>query len=582
MTKVALSLAAFYIVYLLFLKRDTMYERNRFFILLSFLASLILPFIIIETRQPVDIQFFGKNLSEVIINGTYETSSPGTDEHTFISWTRIILTAYIAGIIVFGIKLIAEILSLLVMIARQKNSRNNIIRLKSRNTSGFSAFGYIFVYSESPTVEVDEIIRHEQKHLDRYHFLDIIFLEVIKVIQWFNPFIYLYDRSLREVHEFQADEECLNSGIPIQKYQGLILNQVFRTSIFNVSNSFSNPTLIKKRMIMMTRKRSKTLANLKILLVLPVLFLLLILFSTCATKNKSDVTLTEAAPPPPPTPPVSVNDEDKKMEVIRVPYEPSGSQEPEPFVVVEEMPMFEGGEVALLNYLAENIIYPESARDAGISGRVIIRFCVTETGGVDRISVLKGVDPALDAEAMRVVSELTQFKPGRQGGVAIPVWYMVPVTFSLDKDKNVISATGGQQEQFAVIVETPPGRDPGNEPFVVVEEMPVFPGGEGVLLKYIADNTHYPEVAKSEKIMGRVIVRFCVTETGNVDQIKVVKGVHPALDEEAVRIVSSLPRFEPGKQGGVAVPVWYMVPVTFSLSSSNLSNELIKPAEQNE
>jgi len=577
MTKVALSLAAFYIVYLLFLRRDTMYERNRFFILLSFLASLILPLIIIETRQPVDIQFFGKDLSGMIINGINDPASIATDEHPFINRNKIILTVYIAGIIVFSIKLMAEILSLLVLITRQKNGKNNIIRLKSRNTSGFSAFGYIFVYSESSVHEVDEIIRHEQKHLDRYHFLDIIFLEVIKVIQWFNPFIYLFDRSLREVHEFQADEECLNSGITIQKYQGLILNQVFKTSIFNVSNSFSNPTIIKKRMIMMTRKRSKTLANLKILLVLPVLFLLLISFSTCATKKKSEVTMTEAAPPPPPPPPVSVNDEDKKMEVIRVPHEPSGTQEPEPFVVVEEMPMYEGGEAALLKYLEDNIIYPETARNAGISGRVIIRFCVTETGGVDRISVLKGVDPALDAEAMKVVSRLTQFKPGRQGGVAVPVWYMVPVTFSLNEDKNTITPEDEDQKPFAVIVETPPGRDPGNEPFVVVEEMPVFPGGDSLLLKYIVDNTHYPEVAKSEKIMGRVIVRFCVTETGDVDRVSVIKGVHPALDKEAVRIISSLPQFEPGKQGGVAVPVWYMAPVTFTLSSSNQSNELAEP-----
>jgi TonB family protein len=568
MTKVALSLAAFYIVYLLFLRRDTMYERNRFFILLSFLASLILPFIIIETRQPVDIQFFGKDLSGMIINGINDPVSAGTDEHTFINWNKIILTVYIAGIIVFSIKLIAEILSLLVFIVRQKNGKNNIIRLKSRNTSGFSAFGYIFVYSESSTHEVDEIIRHEQKHLDRYHFLDIIFLEVIKIIQWFNPFIYLFDWSLREVHEFQADEECLNSGITIQKYQSLILNQVFRTSIFNVSNSFSNPTLIKKRMIMMTKKRSKTLANLKILLVLPVLFLLLISFSTCATKKKSEVTMTEVTPPPPPPPPVSVNDEDKKMEVIRVPHEPSGTQEPEPFVVVEEMPMYEGGEAALLKYLEDNIIYPETARNAGISGRVIIRFCVTETGGADRISVLKGIDPALDAEAMRVVSRLTQFKPGRQGGVAVPVWYMVPVTFSLNEDKDIITPEDEDQKPFAVILETPPGRDLGNEPFVVVEEMPVFPGGDSLLLKYIVDNTHYPEVAKSEKIMGRVIVRFCVTETGDVDRVSVIKGVHPALDKEAIRVISSLPQFEPGKQGGVAVPVWYMTPVTFTLSPS--------------
>ena len=568
MIKVALSLTAFYIVYLVFLRRDTMYERNRFFILLSFLTSLILPFIIIETRQPVDIQFFGKDLSGVILNGTYEPPSIVTGEHPFISWSRIIITAYFAGIIVFGIKLLAEILSLLVLITRQKNGEDNIIWLKTRNTSGFSAFGYIFIYSGSPKHEIEEIVRHEQNHLDRYHFLDIIFLEVIKVIQWFNPFIYMFDRSLREVHEFQADEECLNSGIAVQKYQGIILNQIFRTSIFNVSNSFSNPTLIKKRMIMMTKKRSKSLANLKILLVLPVLFLLLLSFSTCATIKKSEVTMTESAPPLPPPPPplpVSTNDEDKKMEAIRAPNEPTGSREPEPFVVVEEMPMFEGGESALLSYVAENIVYPESARNAGITGRVIIRFCVTETGGIDLVSVLKGVDPVLDAEAVRVISGLPQFKPGRQGGIAVPVWYMVPVTFALDKDKNVISLTEVKQKEFAEIIETSPGSNKSKEPFVVVEEMPQFPGGDSVLLKYLADSIRYPEVARSEKIMGRVIVRFCITETGNVDQVKVIKGIHPLLDEEAVRVVSSLPGFQPGKQGGVAVPVWYMAPVTFTL-----------------
>ncbi len=569
MTKVGLSIAALYIFYLLFLRRDTMYERNRFFILLSFLTSLIFPLIIIETKQPVDIQFFGGSLSAIIVNENADPSISSTNLFPFINWNSIIFLIYIVGIIVFGIKLIAEILSLIVLIARQKNDKNNIIRLKTRNTSGFSAFGYIFIYNGSSSLEIDEIIRHEQKHLDRYHFLDIIFLEVIKVLQWFNPFIYLFDRSLREVHEFRADEECLNSGITVQKYQGIILNQIFRTSIFNVSNSFSNPTLIKKRMIMMTKKRSKTLANLKILLVLPVLFLLLISFSTCATKKKSDVTLTEAAPPPPP---VSANYEDKKMEVISVPYEPSGSREPEPFVVVEEMPMFEGGESALLIYLAENIIYPESAKNAGITGRVIIRFCVTETGGVDRISVLKGVDPALDAEAIRVVSGLSQFKPGRQGGVAVPVWYMVPVTFSLNDDKSIISPAEGKQEEYAVVADTPPGSNKSKEPFVVVEEMPQFPGGDSLLLKYLTDNIRYPEVAKSEKIMGRVIVRFCITETGSVDQVKVIKGVHPSLDEEAVRVVSSLPQFKPGKQGGVEVPVWYMAPVTFSLSSSTQSN----------
>jgi len=103
------------------------------------------------------------------------------------------------------------------------------------------------------------------------------------------------------------------------------------------------------------------------------------------------------------------------------------------------------------------------------------------------------------------------------------------------------------------------------EPFVVVEEMPMFPGGEVELLKYIGEHTNYPEVAKENNIQGRVIVRFCVTAKGTVSQISVLKGVDPELDKEAVRVVSTLPTFKPGKQGGKPVPVWYMVPITFTL-----------------
>jgi protein TonB len=107
--------------------------------------------------------------------------------------------------------------------------------------------------------------------------------------------------------------------------------------------------------------------------------------------------------------------------------------------------------------------------------------------------------------------------------------------------------------------------EPEEVPFVVVEEMPMFPGGDAELLKYIGENTIYPEVAKENNIQGRVIVRFCVTAKGGVSQVSVLKGVDPELDKEAIRVVNTLPPFKPGKQGGKPVPVWYMVPITFTL-----------------
>ena len=103
------------------------------------------------------------------------------------------------------------------------------------------------------------------------------------------------------------------------------------------------------------------------------------------------------------------------------------------------------------------------------------------------------------------------------------------------------------------------------EPFVVVEEMPMFPGGDAALLKYIGEHTQYPEIAKENNIQGRVIIRFCVTAKGGVSQVSVLKGVDPELDKEAIRVVNTLPAFKPGKQGGKPVPVWYMVPITFTL-----------------
>jgi protein TonB len=103
------------------------------------------------------------------------------------------------------------------------------------------------------------------------------------------------------------------------------------------------------------------------------------------------------------------------------------------------------------------------------------------------------------------------------------------------------------------------------EPFYVVEEMPMFPGGDEAIQKYIGDNVVYPEVAKENNIQGRVIVKFCVTPKGGVDQVSILKGVDPELDAEVVRVVKTLPKFKPGKQGGKPVPVWYTIPINFQL-----------------
>ncbi len=168
------------------------------------------------------------------------------------------------------------------------------------------------------------------------------------------------------------------------------------------------------------------MANLKLLMILPVIALLMLTFSTCSEqKQASEIQTGIMTEPPPPPPPVPA-----ARDIVIEETSP-GVEDTEPFVVVEEMPVFPGGENELLKYIAENIKYPESAKVNGIQGKVIVKFAVDPEGKVTKESVLKGADPDLDAEALRVVRTMPRFKPGRQDGKAVPVWYMVPINFTL-------------------------------------------------------------------------------------------------------------------------------------------------------
>jgi TonB family protein len=461
MVKVAVYLTAFYLLYSLMLSRDTAYGRNRAFILLSIAASLIFPLITFQTAKPLNIQFFGKLLSEVFVTAKHDGISISPTGLSTSGTLEIIYSIYIIGVSVSLFKLLIDLLNLLFLIVRQKNKGSCIISFRGFNTAGFSAMGHIFINARLNPEEAGEIIKHEQNHIRQNHFMDILFVELVKAIQWFNPVVYLFNRALRAIHEFQADHDCLCSGMAVVNYQSLLLNQVFKSKAFNLTNSFSNPSLIKKRMVMMTKKRTSALANMKLILVMPVTAVvffaisayreipdspqqqtdMVAAFQSPITPSASPTSLVkevlkpsseppaktplstrkndETVPPPPPPPPPEENKN------IALPEEEA------PFVVVEEMPMFPGGDAELLKYIGQNTQYPEVAKANNIEGRVIIRFCVTAKGGVSQISILKGISTELDAEAIRVVSTLPDFQPGKQAGKAVPVWYMVPITFTL-------------------------------------------------------------------------------------------------------------------------------------------------------
>jgi len=250
---------------------------------------------------------------------------------------------------------------------------------------------------------------------------------------------------------------------------------------------------------------------------------------------------------------VSAESQIKKM--ISAPGE--GTKSSGVFTAVEQMPQFVGGYKELMKFLMNHIRYPHDAQVVNVQGQVLVNFVISRTGKVENAKVIKSIHPALDAEALRVVNLMPDWLPGKQQGAAVDVSYSIPIEFVLQRNEK-------KSDEVTVVGYGKMGKKEG-EPFVVVEEMPQFPGGETEMMKFIGNNVKYPAQAVKENIQGKVLVKFVIKSDGKIDMIKVLRGVHPALDAEAMRVIGLMPDWIPGKQGGKPVDVSYTVPIQFKL-----------------
>ena len=240
---------------------------------------------------------------------------------------------------------------------------------------------------------------------------------------------------------------------------------------------------------------------------------------------------------------------------VDVPNDKPIVQEGEIFTVVEEMPQFPGGMGEAMRFLAKNIRYPAESQKAKIEGRVIVQFVVKEDGKVSDVKVVRSVSPDLDAEAIRVVSMMPEWIPGKQRGKAVSVKYTMPIMFRLQTPASDVKTN----EKADAIDESQIFADPG--------VMPSFPGGMGECMEFLAKNIKYPAEAQKAKIEGRVIVQFVVGKDGQISDAKVVRGVSPELDAEALRVVNTMPKWQPGMTRGQAANMKYTIPVNFRLQT---------------
>lgn len=328
----------------------------------------------------------------------------------------------------------------------------------------------------------------------------------------------------------------------------------------------------------MNKKRTKEIGRTKYLLFLPLAALLMIVSNIEAVARTTEsiakevvqaveqrMELPVALPSSYEQVPTAPQDK-KKVDQEKVAVTSADQKDPL-FEVVEEMPDFPGGMVALMEYISKNVRYPAAAHAKGVQGRVIVQFIVEKDGSISSPKIVKSVDPDLDAEALRVASAMPKWKPGKQKGKEVRVKYTVPIMFRLTGESEAKAEEISKMEEVVAVGFMPNDGAPTPDTpiFEVVEQMPKFPGGISGLMSYLARNIKYPVKAQESKTQGRVIVQIVIDQEGNVTIPQVVNSVSPLLDAEAIRVVNNMPKWEPGMQKGQNVSVKYTLPITFKL-----------------
>jgi TonB family protein len=685
-------LAGFTLIFILFLRNERFFVLNRIYLLAGIITSFLLPLISIHYTVvlPVvkNIQIENAVVSEIQNQGT-----------SVIPDLKLILSVlYMLGVAFVLALIIRQGRSIIRAIKKSEIISFHPAKLiKTPDyTSAFSFFSYVFVNPSVTDVETKEIMIHELVHIRQKHWFDLLLVELLCMMQWFNPLVWIYIRFIRQNHEYLADEVALQQTSDPAVYRAVLLNQIVGAPVVSLTNSF-NYSPNKKRFNMMKNIISSPYRKMKILLILPVFAIVLYAFAKPDYKYKyidessgsnvsgnslqqksvsgtvvqqdgkplvgANITITG-------TTTGTITDlkgcfklnnipDDESLVISYVGFKTkvlkpvftsemtiSMIKDTVMYVIDEQIKNFTseiGTPPPPPPPLPEDIIREANAKDApppppppppplkGIKFRgdgppplyVVDGSIISEEGlekinpdAIESITVLKAksatVNPATDkygekgkdgvveinlkktlsGAADKEIAPLPPFTPSgakfisRNGKTPLVIIDGTIKDIDLNKidpatiesisvlgDYSAVNKYGDKGKDGVILVTTKKKvaeRDSlkqktNEDAFVVVEEMPKFPGGKDAMAAWINANLKYPAEAVKSKTTGKVLVNFTVTWAGKIKNVVVSKSLSPLLDAEAIRVISSMPEWKPARQGGKPVDVQYCVPVEFKL-----------------
>lgn len=417
--KSASLLSMLYIAYWFTIRNGSYYSWNRAFLLISLVSSFLFPMLNF-LPQNIASNTYSFILDPLVVN----TNLVPTRSLNTTNTLNILTIIYIAGAAFFFLQFLSNIARIYFLYFRFPKYKFNEFKavILDNNQAPFTFFNLLFISrSDYESGNTNEIIVHEKAHRDEYHSFDIILLEIMTIIQWFNPFVWLFKFSLKSEHEFIADNKVLKEGFDKLKYQKLLFEKTLGIASLSLANNF-NYSLLKKRLKMMTRKKSNSVAKIKYILSMPTMLLIMIVFA------------------------VNLNSFGQKDNVYR-----------EVDVMAEYK---DGGIWGMRKFVQENIMYPKSATKNNISAKIYVQFVINEKGNVTNIEINRSnirnneIDEiivtsmfkksskttsesltALEAEAIRLIKLLKDFTPAQKDGKNVKSQFTFPINFQI-KETN--------------------------------------------------------------------------------------------------------------------------------------------------
>ena len=427
-----------YLAYIFTTSGERQHAFNRIFILTIYGMALLLPFLILSLmlRQVPDISDGGVveigPLTGAVAEPATDMTASGDSSGSMgrflsLNLTRILYRIYIVGVVLTLIHTVVGWMWLLHTIRKGEKVEFDgftLILTDDASVSPFSWRNTIVMRRSDYKDARDMIMMHELAHLRLSHWTDLLVAQCAICLQWFNPAAWALREELKAVHEYQADEAVIASGADMKQYQMLLIRKAVGFRFQPLANSL-NHSKLKKRVTMMYKKKSSSKRRFAAVLLVPALIagcavtaipsVAGVIESFADTTSETTVDLPEVAAPV---------------------GEVTESSENEIYQVVDSMAQFPGGQKALINYLMENIVYPEESYKNDEQGRAIVRFVIEADGSVKNAEIIKGITPLLDKEAVRVIESMPKWQPGKVGGKPVASYFNLPVTFRIKETKE--------------------------------------------------------------------------------------------------------------------------------------------------